>query len=53
MIAGAVAASVSLLSRATRPDESTIIYFWGCALLIISAVMFIVDYLRGGPSDRG
>ena len=52
MVAGATAAGLGLLSRASRPDESQYVYMWGCSLLFISAVMFVVDYLRSWGRDK-
>lgn len=37
--AGAVASSVGLLSRPAIPAEGEIIYFWGCGLIVLNAVM--------------
>ena len=52
MVAVAVASSVGLLARPARPTEGEYIYLWGCALLDISGIMFIVDYLRSWTKDK-
>ncbi|MBL9082911.1 MAG: hypothetical protein JNK76_13945 [Planctomycetales bacterium] len=46
MVAGSIAAGNGMLARQARPDEAHVVYFWGCGLLVVSGVMFVVDYLR-------
>ena len=46
MVAGAVMTSVGVLSRGSSPKDSEYVTLWGSSLLLVSAVMFVVDYLR-------
>lgn len=52
MVAGAIATGVGLSARSAHPTEGEIVYFWGNGLLVISAVMFVVDYLRSWSKDK-
>lgn len=46
MVAGSIAAGTGMLAFDAQPDRARIVYMWGCSLLVISAALFVVDYIR-------